>query len=161
MLVGYIGLDKGGTGEIIERGGFLSTLTGASNSTTNTTIITGLANHKPADLGSDVDAIVPNNLPEEVRSNATDVHGETIAGLYNTEAAVAMTTTRAVARLDMVTIYLRSFRNIMEHDLSDLTHLHKRFQYYFNDILSELLRRLYAEELNQGLQIVRTGLVCV
>ena len=164
LLTGYLrlaGKGESNTVEVIERGGFLGKLTGATNSSKTSRIVTGLVNHTPADLGSDVDAIVPSNLPEEVRSNATDIQGETVAGLYNTDTAVAMATTRAVARLDLVVIYLRSFRNIIEHDLSDQAHLYNRFLNFFNEIFTELVHRLYTEELKQGHQIVSTYLECV
>ena len=95
------------------------------------------------------DSLVPATLPREVKTNIYSVTREQFATMYNLETALARVEERAISHQELVGLYLKSFRNILHYELSDL-HNHRqyfdRIMSYCTHIFQDLMEALYPGE---------------
>lgn len=112
-----------------------------------------LMDHHPNQPQPMVADIVPDHLPDPLRTNAADIHADQISNLYDIDQGVAQVAEGSLSTLDLITLHLRSYRNILDLQLSDIPALRNRFIRFFNGVFTELLDKLFANR--QDSSVVR------
>lgn len=132
------------TAELGERGAFLSKpkqSTSGSRLSTEEVIVAVLQHHPGP--GRQLEGVVPAGLPQEVRERASEMTAESLAECYNLDRAVKLVEERELTRLELVSMHLRSYRNVLDLELSDQSPLRSRFMCLLNRVFTYLLDRVY------------------
>lgn len=106
-------------------------------------IAQGLIQHEPTGASS-----VPTHLPEDLRDNPEDITQERLLDLYNIDSAVQDVNTGTLSMIDLITLHLRSYRNILDVQLSDVEGLRVRLYGYFRTVFMRLMERCFQDRLN-------------
>ena len=105
-------------------------------------VIHCLSSHRPPDVPG---SIAPDRLPDALRANIFEVNYESLSELYDIDESEEYMRTRAISTADLISIYLRSFKNILEYDLSDASVIYERFLRYFSRVFYELVERFVSK----------------
>ena len=93
--------------------------------------------------------LVPQTLPRAMKTNIYQVTRQQFSELYAVDAALARVERGVVSRCELVSMYMRSFRNVLTYDLFELRE-HKtyfsRFMGYCTYVLHDLVEALFPEE---------------
>lgn len=106
-------------------------------------IAQGLIQHEPAGASS-----VPTHLPEDLRDNPEDITQERLLDLYDIDTAVQDVNTGTLSMIDLITLHLRSYRNILDVQLSDVEGLRVRLYGYFRTVFMRLMERCFQDRSN-------------
>jgi len=87
--------------------------------------------------------LVPDSLPQAMRENATNLQQEDFDALYDVPHNKEILESGAVSPVQLVIMYMHSFRNIMEYDLVGVEEMKDRFIRYFGNILADTLEVCY------------------
>ena len=130
--------------EVDERGVYLSKPKKSveSKQLTKEGIIEAVLRHRP-DPKTCPEGVVPQGLPEELRAHASEMTAESLTEYYQVDQAVQMVSDKRLTRLELISLHLRSYKNILELELSDQPELNRRFVRIVNKVFTDLLSRLY------------------
>jgi hypothetical protein len=93
--------------------------------------------------------LVPISLPPAMKTNIYRVTRRQFSDLYGVDAALARVEKGSISRSELVSMYLKSFRNILNYDLFELREHETyfgRFVGYCTYVLHDLLEALYSEK---------------
>ena len=124
--------------QLQERGGGISKQPKPPNQSQDQ-IIAGITSYKPERPLPQ--GLIPDHLPDVMKSNIHDVNSQQISDMYNIENSLTLVSDGTYSRLDVIHMYLCSFKNILEYELNDHQVLHERFLRYFNRVFTELIDR--------------------
>ena len=82
--------------------------------------------------------IVPSKLAQMLRSEPTRVEQDDISRLHDVHGSMQCVRDGRLTHTESIALYLRSYRNILEYELSDLQQLKRRFLRYVASIFVEL-----------------------
>ena len=128
--------------EVDERGAYLSKpkKSAESKQLTREDILKAVLRHHP---GKCPEGAVPQGLPQEIRAHASEMNAESLAECYRLDHAVELVSEQKITRLELISMHLCSYRNILELELSDQPELTQRFVLLVNKVFTDLLNRLY------------------
>ena len=86
---------------------------------------------------------IPNKLPQNMREHPFLVRREDFDALYHIQDAVPSVEREELSRAELVMMYLRSFRNILENDLSSVEELWVRIIGHMGVVLADVLQLCY------------------
>lgn len=89
--------------------------------------------------------IVPKGLPASLRANAENIQPEDISKLYDIDSGVQRVEKGELSAVDLVTLHLKSYRNILDIELSDMDVFRHRFVRYFNEVFTEVIERCFKD----------------
>ena len=95
------------------------------------------------------ESLVPNALPREVRENICTVKLEQFCAVFRVETALEKVKEGTISRRELMSIYMRSFRNVLYYDLSDLRDhriVFDRILGYCTHVLQDVVESLYPEQ---------------
>ena len=95
--------------------------------------------------------VVPSSLPQSLRSDPTHVEQGDISRLYDVPGSVQRVQDRDLTQAQLIALHLRSYRNILEYELSDMQQLRRRFLRYFASVFIELVDLCYPDRGNTAL----------
>lgn len=95
--------------------------------------------------------VVPSSLPQALRSDPTRVEQGDISRLYNVQGGVQRVQDGDLTQAQLIALHLRSYRNILEYELSDVQQLRRRFLRYFASVFIELVDLCYPDRGNTAL----------
>lgn len=124
-----------------ERGAYLSKAKPkAEDELSSEDIARELLQHYPVEHPA---GVVPPGLPEELLANAPDMNAQLLASQYDVDRAVKLVSENKLSRLQVISLHLHSYKNILELELSDIPHLRARFEHLFARVFTELLDSLF------------------
>lgn len=103
------------------------------------------------EVGRVPNGIVPSTLPHELRSDPTRIEQDDISKLYDVPGGVRCVRDGNLTQAELIALHLRSYRNILEYELSDVQQLQRRFLRYFASIFVELVDLCYPDRGNTTL----------
>lgn len=95
--------------------------------------------------------VVPSSLPQALRSDPTRVEQGDISRLYDVPGGVQRVQEGDLTPTQLIAMHLRSYRNILEYELSDVQQLRRRFLRYFTSVFVELVDLCYPDRGNTPL----------
>lgn len=96
--------------------------------------------------------LVPAGLSPTMRGDLTTLEQGDISRLYDVSSTVAHVSDGSLASTELVTLHLRSFRNIYQYELSDVELLKRRFLRFFARVFMELVDLCYPDRGNSSLE---------
>ena len=101
--------------------------------------------------------LVPNALPLEMKTKIYQITREEFSEMYRVDTALARVEGGTISRCELVAMYMKSFRNILNYDLFEL-HEHQtffgRFVNYCTHVLQDLVEALYPDEFERHENLV-------
>ena len=95
--------------------------------------------------------VVPSSLPQALRSDPTRVEQGDISRLYDVSGGVQRVQEGDLTQAQLIAMHLRSYKNILEYELSDVQQLRRRFLRYFTSVFVELVDLCYPDRGNTPL----------
>lgn len=95
--------------------------------------------------------VVPSSLPQALRSDPTRVEQGDISRLYDVPGGVQRVQDGDLTQAQLIALHLKSYRNILEYELSDVQQLRRRFLRYFASVFIELVDLCYPDRGNTAL----------
>ena len=95
--------------------------------------------------------VVPSSLPQSLRSDPTRVEQGDISRLYDVSGGVQRVQDGDLTQAQLIALHLKSYRNILEYELSDVQQLRRRFLRYFASVFIELVDLCYPDRGNTAL----------
>lgn len=98
--------------------------------------------------------LVPDALPRDMKTNIFRVTRQQFSELYGVETALESVGTGAVTRCELVAMYLRSFRNVLNYDLLELREHETYFSRivgYCTYVLQDLVEALFPEKSHHNI----------
>jgi hypothetical protein len=95
------------------------------------------------------ESLVPSTLPREVRVNICTVKLEQFYDVFGVETALEKVKEGTISRHELMCMYMRSFRNVLYYDLSDLRDhriVFDRILGYCTHVLQDVVESLYPEQ---------------
>ncbi len=93
---------------------------------------------------------VPLTLSSDMCQRAPQLHQEDMDAFYNVQESMKQVETGEISQIQLVVLYMRSFRNTLEYDLGSVMEMFKR---YFGNILADLLEFCYPH-INETTEMV-------
>lgn len=112
---------------------------------------------QPSALASG-ETLVPSTLPRQIRDNLYSVKREEFTDAFNVDAALKKVEEGSISRRELICMYLKSFRNILLFDLSELRdhrQFYRRIKGYCEHVFQDVMESLYPEQ--QDPQLVVSG----
>lgn len=112
---------------------------------------------QPSALASG-ETLVPSTLPRQIRDNLYSVKREEFTEAFNVDTALKKVEEGSISRRELICMYLKSFRNILLFDLSELRDHHQfysRIKRYCEHVFQDVMESLYPEQ--QDPQLVVSG----
>lgn len=85
------------------------------------------------------DLLAPETLPDKLRDEIPHIVEEDLRNLYSFEAGARKLETKELTTVELIVMHLKSYRNIIKYELSDMEMLRGRFIGFFSSILADLL----------------------
>ncbi|XP_064397839.1 uncharacterized protein LOC135344546 [Halichondria panicea] len=101
--------------------------------------------------GDDIRRLVPTSLPNELRENLSQIQLEDLKKLYDIEAGAIKIESNELTTVEVVMLHLRSYRNIIKYEISDMEAFRTRFVGFFGSILADLVAAFYPNRGEQNL----------
>lgn len=98
--------------------------------------------------------LVPQTLPTAMKTNIYRVTRQEFSELYGMDAALARVETGSISRCELVAMYMKSFRNILNYDLLELREhetYFSRFVGYCTHVLHDLVEALFPDKPQQSI----------
>ncbi|XP_003383428.2 PREDICTED: uncharacterized protein LOC100636900 [Amphimedon queenslandica] len=132
---------------IAERGGGGKTKDDkeSSASSAHQELAQGLLDHQPQEQ---LTVAVPPYLPEELRDNPEHITQDKLLELYDINSSVDEVESGSLSTIDIITLHLRSYRNVLDVQLSDVSGLRERLYGYFNSIFTRLMEKCFRDRIN-------------
>ena len=156
LLSAYLLLDIESSVPTQERGGDISKRKEGEQKESDKnheSIMKQVSEHQIAS-GSNIEKLVPEGLPTDLRQNSENIKCDDIRNLYDIDSGVHRVENGDISVLDLVTIHLRSYKNILDIELSDMSVFRGRFIRYFNEIFFEIIDRCMRERRGGGTDVV-------
>ena len=99
--------------------------------------------------------LAPNTLPLEIRDNISKVEEEDLRKLYDIDAGVQKIRNNELSTIELVVLHLRSYRNVLKFEISDMETFKSRFVGYFGSILADLMEACYPVSTRGPISVVR------
>lgn len=103
---------------------------------------------QPSALASG-ETLVPSTLPRQIRDNLYSVKREEFTDAFNVDTALKKVEEGSISRRELVCMYLKSFRNILVFDLSELRdhrQFYERIKSYCEHVFQDVMESLYPEQ---------------
>jgi hypothetical protein len=147
LLKAYLSLQESAEDLVEERGGGPPKDKQENKPDANHVGLMGqLSQHQPAQA----DNIVPDRLPEPLRNHPEDIKPQDIKGLYDIDTGVRQVEQGNLSALDLISLHLRSYRNILEIELGDLQLFRQRILHYLNEVFTETLDRCFNDRTSNN-----------
>ena len=108
--------------------------------------------------GDDLRCLAPTSLPNELRDNLSQIELEDLKKLYDIEAGALKIESNELTTVELVMLHLRSYRNIIKYEISDMEAFRVRFVGFFGSILADVVAAFYP---NRGKQSVVSFVACI
>jgi hypothetical protein len=98
--------------------------------------------------------VVPQSLPRAMKTNIYRVTRQEFAELYGMEAGLAQVETGSLSRCELIAMYMKSFRNILNYDLLELREhetYFSRFVGYCTHVLHDLVDALFPDNTHMDI----------
>lgn len=115
---------------------------------------------QPSALASG-ETLVPSTLPRQIRDNLYSVKREDFTDAFNVDTALKKVEEGSISRRELVCMYLKSFRNILVFDLSELRdhrQFYERIKSYCEHVFQDIMESLYPEQQDPRL-VVRDAII--
>ena len=131
---------------ITERGGGGKTKDDkeSSSSSTHQELAQGLLDHQAQEPVTPV----PPYLPEELRDNPEHITQDKLLELYDINSSVDEVESGSLSTVDIISLHLRSYRNVLDVQLSDVSGLRERLYGYFNSLFTRLMEKCFRDRIN-------------
>lgn len=91
----------------------------------------------------EAETFVPKSLPLSMCERAPTLHQEDFDSFFKVQENAKHLESGEVSSVQLVALYLRSFKNVLEYDLNGLDDLSDRYIKYFGNILADILEICY------------------
>lgn len=143
LLKTYLSLSSHASGSVEERGGGkIKREEAESLNPDHKDLAQTLLTHQPNQPEPNR---VPQRLPEALRNNREEIKQDDLIRLYDIDTSMEQVEEGHLSTLDLITLHLRSYRNILEVQLSDVSELRHRFINYFSFIFIHLMDRCFRD----------------
>lgn len=88
-------------------------------------------------------SVVPNALPQDLRGRAPRLHQEDFDAFFNVEGNRQTLESGQLSSAQLVSLYMRSFRNMLEYDLDGIQEMRDRFIGYLANVLADVMELCY------------------
>ena len=99
-------------------------------------------------------AVVPQSLPPAMKTNIYRVTRQQFTELYAVDAALARVETGSISRCELIALYMKSFRNVLNYDLLELREhetYFSRFVGYCTHVLHDLVDALFPDKTHMNI----------
>lgn len=130
-----------------EEGGYTSRAEDESEEEVVPELIELIQDFQPSALASG-EPLVPNKLPREVRENIFSVTQDQFVDVFKVDTALEKVGKGTITRHELVCMYLKSFRNILHYELSELQNyrpFYDRIKGYCEHVFQDVFEALYPE----------------
>lgn len=124
----------------------------SSSSSAHQELAQGLLDHQPQEQ---VTGAVPPYLPEELRDNPEHITQDKLLELYDINLSIDKVESGSLSTIDIISLHLRSYRNILDVQLSDVSGLRDRLYGYFNSIFTRLMEKCFRDRINNDAVVSR------
>ena len=104
---------------------------------------------QPSALASG-ESLVPSTLPRQMQDKLYSLKREEFTDAFNVDTALKKVEEGLISRRELVCIYLKSFRNILVFELSELRdkhrHVYNRIMHYCSHVFQDVIESLYPEQ---------------
>lgn len=90
---------------------------------------------------------IPSTLPQTMRERAPNLHQDDFDAFFNVQENRQSLDNGQLSSTHLVSLYMLSFRNILEYDLDSMQDLRDRYIRYFANILADILEMCYPQSL--------------